>query len=369
MYFVPTTEPRTYMPGAGKPPVVPVEPSLPWPVMFWQPSDQFVDSKAQGYNPPGAVHRGGQKGEVQKTEGRNEAQKLPVQEQSLLKKGVAIPEGQKPGLIKQPSKPEKGKADERQSSFKVEQTEKPAKSTDKPDKQADKNKKGSQKAEPSRTSNLVGAFKITNALIAAGVINAFLFGTPLWVAGGLSVAFAVSQLMLARKFEKEDTAATRWLMNLIRKMTGKETDKTAASKERAMAFVMGGISAALALLESGLNDLYDRYNGKPKETVKQILERLTKGRNQSSAWLKPLYSAQIYGVGLRKQLESALPKGASQQRVLISKLWQLANKYMKGNKLFAYSCSAVTSFAGGYIQSHMAAQLQDGIDKHNGKFK
>ena len=287
----------------------------------------------------------------------------------MLKKGVAVSENQKPGLIKQPSKPEKGKTGEGSSVFQVEQAEKPAKPTDKPDKQADKNKKGSQKAEPSRTSNLVGAFKITNALIAAGVINAFLFGTPLWVAGGLSVAFAVSQLMLARKFEKEDTDVTRWLMNLSRKMTGKETDKTSASKERAMAPVWGGIAATLALVESGLNDLYERYNGKSKETIKQILDRLTKGRNQTSAWLKPLYSAQIYGVGLRKQLESALPKGASQQRVLISKLWRLANKYMKGNKLFAYSCSAVTSFAGGYIQNRMAAQLQDGIDKHNSKFK
>lgn len=374
MYFVTTTDPRTYAPGKGMPFLAPEEALASRSVMFKPASDQVAESggpqvgqvQSLSQNPQDMFLKNAQQSQKQSTQ---VAYPKQLQEQTTFNSPLTqLPGGRSNTLVaywpeqppQQPGKPELSHPAAGQSAFQVKQV-KPVKQPPEPVAPAKPGKEEKQKeskAKPpqeNRTSDLVGAFKILYALIAAGAINAFLFGTPLLVAGGLSVAFALTQVGLAKVIE--------------RKIIDKSDDRTPGAREKAMAPVWGGIAAGLALVESGLNDLYERYNGKPKQTIDDTLKLLKQHRDQASSFMKPLYNAQIYGVNLRKQLESPVQKGATQPKAAVAKIVQLSTKYLKGNKPFAYSCSAITSFIGGYIQLHMAAQLQDGIDKHQGKFK
>lgn len=230
---------------------------------------------------------------------------------------------------------------------------------------AETGKKHKQGAQPTpETSKTVGTFKIGYSLIA-GFINSYLFGTPVWVAGGLSALFAGTQALMAMKIEREDTETAKKVLHLSRKITRTEHDKSAGAKERAMAPVWGSIAAGLALIESGFNDIYERYNSKPQKTIVQIIQDVETQIRNASSWMKPLHKFQLNGLKFRQELENGVPRqGMPLFKQWLAKAWNYSSRHIKGNKPLAYACSAISSFIGGFIQIHMAAQLQDGIEKH-----
>lgn len=245
----------------------------------------------------------------------------------------------------------------------------PQKAEVKPDKpqksdKPDKTQHNKQEDPPADAAKTVGTFKFVWSAVA-GFMNSYLFGTPLWVATGLSAAFAATQTLATKKVEREDTPVTKSMMNLSRKVTHTEQDKSAAGKERAVALVWATWAAVLTTVESILNHGYDYFIGKPKKTLTEMIQSTEKKVRQSSSWVKPLHKLKLNGLNFRKELEKGLPKeGISPLKQWVGKAWNYSSRHIQGNKPLAYSLSAISSFIGGYVQIHMAAQIQEGLDKH-----
>lgn len=248
----------------------------------------------------------------------------------------------------------------------------PSKPVTKPEPNTDLKKDKKEKAkkeEPRDTSKTLGTFKIAYSVVA-GFINSYLFGTPVWVAAGLSAIFAGSQTLLSEKIEREDTKLGKDLMNLSRKATHTEQDKSPGARERALAPVWGIIAAALALIESGFNDFYDHVKGKPKQTVEQAIRTVGEKWRTASAWMKPIRRLELNGLKFRQELEQPILKnGTNTAKRWLANIWKFSSRHIQGNKPLAYASAAISSFIGGIIQIHMIAQLQDGLEKHKFWFK
>lgn len=245
-------------------------------------------------------------------------------------------------------------------------------------------KQGGQKPpsekEVSTASRMVGAFKIGYALLVAGAFNAFLFGTPLKVAGGLSTAFAGMQALLATKIERGETPWSRKVLQLSRKITKTDDKKPDTQKdERVMAPVWGGVAALLALMEASMNDLYHKiqqYRGRTTEKKTEDIIRELEGKVSSSRLPTPkrpmlarawnlvggkIHALQLKGVRFRHSLE--LGKALTPGKAMLARVWNFSRKKVRGNRTAGYALTIVAAFAGGYLQTIMAAFLQNRLTR------
>ncbi|WP_303673802.1 hypothetical protein [Vampirovibrio chlorellavorus] len=238
-------------------------------------------------------------------------------------------------------------------------------------------------AEPKvNGSKLIGAFKITSALVVTGAVNAFFFGVPIYISSGIAAAVAGAQALAALKIHKEDTPFTQKLMGFTRKLMGRETDLTPAGKEWSMVPVWAGICGAFGLSEAFLNHMFKESTGYQKKTFedrkKSILNEIERSR---FGLKKVVLGQQLKGMSLvescRRGLSSKFSQWATQEGatgLLVNRLKQFLGRFNRGgaarpNYPLIYLWSlGMASFAGA-AQTVVAALMQQKIDRANGMAK
>ncbi len=242
--------------------------------------------------------------------------------------------------------------------------------------------KGSQAEEPKGVaSKLMGAFKVTSALLITGSFNAFFIGVPIWATVGLSTLVASMQSLAALKIHKEDHPTSRKIVDFSRKLMGREQDHTPAGKEWSMLPVWSAVCGSLALLEVGVNHLYKVLRGDPKEkSFNDKLKVIQEAKEKGSAFAKPFYDWQIKGMNFfeqRKGQSKALfnkyiDRWLAQDGVmkLMGKVGGFLREAKGGNKMyFTYLWSVVIASLGGALQTAIAAKFQEKLDKKHGLYK
>jgi hypothetical protein len=231
-------------------------------------------------------------------------------------------------------------------------------------------------------SKLIGAFKITSALVVTGAVNAFFFGVPIYVSSGIAAAVAGAQALAALKIHKEDTPFTQKLMGLTRKLMGRENDLTPAGKEWSMVPVWAGICGIFGLSEAFLNHVFKESTGYQKKTFadrkKGILEEMQRSR---FGLKKAVLGYQLKGMAFvedsRRGLSGKFSQWAKQEGAmggLINRLNQFLKRFNRGgparpNYPLIYLWSlGMASFAGA-LQTVLAALMQQKIDRANGMVK
>ncbi|WP_373531287.1 hypothetical protein [Vampirovibrio sp.] len=237
-------------------------------------------------------------------------------------------------------------------------------------------------AEPAKgnswfnASTLIGAFKVTSALIITGGINAFFFGVPIYIASGLSAVVAGSQSLAALKIHKEDSEFTRKVVRFSRKLMGRQNDPTPAGKEWSMVPVWAAICGSFGLSEAMGNHIYKRFTGHTEKNFDARMEDLKKTLGSDNGWLnvlKPIQEVQQKGMqfvkSTKKRATTLFEKWATQGGV--RKMPQQALQYvMKSsggrNMPLAYLWSFGMASFGGAMQTVLAALMQQKVDKAHG---
>lgn len=194
---------------------------------------------------------------------------------------------------------------------------------------------------------MVGLFKILGGVLSAGATATLFFGTPLWVATGVALGFAAIQSVLAVKICKGDTPMSRKILSISRKIMGERPD---GDKERAIAPVWGGVTAALGLAETFINWMFKRDKVPPAE----ILARLEKAAETPSKtqWFNRI---QLGGFRLK---ELAFKRGMETpfyKRLLERGVIGFMERY-KTPLVFAFA--GISGMIGGYLQALLAVKLE-----------
>ncbi len=244
-----------------------------------------------------------------------------------------------------------------------------------------KAKDGTQQQESSKIngSKLIGAFKITSALVVTGAVNAFFFGVPIYVSSGIAAAVAGAQAFAALKIHKEDTPFTQKLMTFTRKVMGRENDLTPAGKEWSMVPVWAGICGAFGLSEAFLNHVFKESTGYQKKSFearkKAILDEMQHSR---FGLKKAILGKQLKGMAFvessRQGLIDKFSHWAKQEGGLGKVLTRMSHFLKRFNKggaarpnyplIYLWSLG-MASFAGA-TQTAIAALMQQKIDRANG---
>lgn len=238
-------------------------------------------------------------------------------------------------------------------------------------------------AEPKvNGSKLIGAFKITSALVVTGAVNAFFFGVPIYISSGIAAAVAGAQALAALKIHKEDTPFTQKLMAFTRKLMGREKDLTPAGKEWSMVPVWAGICGAFGLSEAFLNHVFKESTGYQKKTFEDRKKSILNEIQRSRFGLKrAVLGQQLRGMSLvescRRGLVGKFDQWAKQEGasgMLLNRLTRFLKRFNSGgaarpNYPLIYLWSlGMASFAGA-AQTVLAALMQQKIDRANGIVK
>lgn len=230
-----------------------------------------------------------------------------------------------------------------------------------------------KKQDHGNASRWVTAYKLGFSLCVAGAANAFLFGVPLWWAGGLSAIVAGAQSAIALKVHKEDTDFSKKLVKSTRKMMHRENDKTPAGKEWSMVPIWGMACGSMGLLEAGFNHLYSLRNPQSKD-ANPMADRLKaiEANIDKDGLLKPLYKLQKSGMEFTQRVTTRLSEnvphhlGRVQPRLKVMYEWGL-NKLtnnVKGNPKAGYVLGFIMAGIGGIAQTSIAAKIQERIDNN-----
>lgn len=260
----------------------------------------------------------------------------------------------------------------------------------KPDPKATEGK-GNEKANKEgwfkgSASTLIGAFKVTSALIITGGINAFFFGVPLKTASLVSGVVASSQALSALKIHKEDNDFTRKLIGFTRKLMGRENDHTPSGKEWSMVPVWGIICGLFGLSEAFFNHMSTKFSGEKPKTLNDRFKKLTeevaglKNVNGLSAWFRRMQLKNMErGRDLYVYLERKAGDFAGQKgNTLLKNAGSLAKSGLNWAKNFSeksaggkrpylgYIWSFCMASLGGAAQTVIAALMQTKVDKVHG---
>jgi hypothetical protein len=226
-----------------------------------------------------------------------------------------------------------------------------------------------KKQDYGNASRWVTAYKLGFSLFVAGAANAFLFGVPLWWAGGLSAIVAAAQSGIALKVHKEDTDFSKKLVGFTRKVMRREKDQTPAGKEWSMVPIWGAACGAMALVEAGFNHIYSLRHPH-KSADGELAERLAKIQEgiDKQGLLKPLYKLQKSGVeNTRKAkhwLSQEFPKYLHPRlKSMYHGFTRGLEKNMKGNPKAGYLVGFTLAGIGGIAQTSIAAKIQERIDR------
>jgi hypothetical protein len=225
------------------------------------------------------------------------------------------------------------------------------------------------------SSKWVAFYKMSFAVMGAGFINKFLFGSPLPVSIGLALAFAGAQSASA--------------ISLSRILTRNKDNQSPQKKEHTIALIWGVVSSCLALVEAGLNIAatkmpFLRKLGLSSKKDLSVLQKelLEKQRNGGLTGLsKACTTVQLkvlQGVGLLKKQTGSLKEkisrsfesaGRGTESGWLSAVGKKVGRFISKIADEKYRiprglvCAATLSFIGGYGESILATKLHDNLEK------